>query len=82
MIRESSSEAETDQTDRKTEERTAARKGAGIAGIETIETTRETVTKAFDVTETATEIEAGTVATTERGSTQKHSYPANNSTLS
>ena len=69
VIQESSSEAETEQTDRKTEESTAARTGAGIAGIEPIETTRETEIKTFSVAETATEIQAGTVAATETNST-------------
>ena len=70
MIRESSSEAETDQTDRKTEESTAARTGAGIAGIETTETGRETEIKTFSVAETGTEIETGNVAATETNSTR------------
>jgi hypothetical protein len=62
--------AATDQTGRKTEESTAARTGAGIGGIETIETTRETEIKAFNVAQTGTEIETGTVAATETGSTR------------
>ena len=62
--------AETDQTGRKTEESTAARTGAGIGGIETIETVTVTEIKTVSVAETATEIETGTVAATETGSTR------------
>ena len=64
----SSSEAETDPTDRKTEEMTETR--TGIAGIETIETTREIQFEAVSVADTATEIETETVAATETGSTR------------
>ena len=70
MTRESSSEAETDQTDRKTEESTAARTGAAIAGIETTETTRKTEIKTLSVAETGPEIVTGTVEATETGSTR------------
>jgi hypothetical protein len=40
---------------------------AGIAWIDTMETTRETEIQAFNVAETATEIETGTMAATETG---------------
>ena len=50
-------------------QRKVQQRGAGIAGIETIETTRETEIKTLSVAETATEIETETVAATETGST-------------
>ena len=64
MIRSRSSESETDQTDRKTEERTEVRTGTGTVGIDTKETTSETEIKTFNVPETWTKIETGTVTTT------------------
>ena len=56
--------------DKESEESTAARTGAGIAGIETTETARETEIKTFSVAETGTEIETGNVAATETNSTR------------
>ena len=70
MLRKSPEEAETDQTDKKTQERTEVRTGAGKTGIETIETTRETEIKTFIMAKTATEIDTGTVTATETGSTR------------
>ena len=46
-------EVEMNQADRKTVQGTEARAGAGIAGIETIETTREIEVEAVRVAETA-----------------------------
>jgi hypothetical protein len=44
--------------------------GAGIAGTQTMETTRETEIKTFRVAETGTEIETGTGEAPETGSTR------------
>jgi hypothetical protein len=65
---------ETDETDTTREIETEAdsvmHTGAGIAGLQTIETTRKTETMTFSVAETVTEIETGTVSATEAGSTR------------
>jgi hypothetical protein len=42
---------------------------AGVAGLQTIETTRKTETMTSSVAETGTGIETGTVASAEKGST-------------
>ena len=58
--------AETDQTDRQTEAKTETRRGAGRE--EDVMRKREPATE--NLAETATEIETGTVAATETGSTR------------
>ena len=66
------------ETDTPREIETEAGSVAGIAGVQTIDTTRKTETMTFSVAQTGTEIETGTVAAAEKGSTRECSGPASN----
>ena len=62
---------ETDTTrEIETEADSVMHTGAGIAGTQTMETTRETEIKTFRVAETGTEMETGTGEAPETGSTR------------